>query len=61
MAYLPIIQSGGQYDLRSSAVSNDERLKSGVILCSVGVRYVYYGANVGRTFMIDPDKVSADS
>lgn len=58
--YSPIIQSGGNYDLKSSAQSDDQRLKLGVILCSLGVRYKSYCSNVGRTFMIDPHEVSGD-
>ncbi|GAA6024570.1 hypothetical protein JCM11491_002703 [Sporobolomyces phaffii] len=53
--YSPIIQSGGNYDLKSSAQTDDARLKAGVILCSLGIRYKSYCSNVGRTFMIDPD------
>ncbi|ORY88571.1 global transcriptional regulator, cell division control protein [Leucosporidium creatinivorum] len=53
--YSPIIQSGGNYDLKSSAQTDDQRLKAGVILCSLGIRYKSYCSNVGRTFMIDPD------
>ncbi|GAA5820245.1 hypothetical protein JCM10212_000770 [Sporobolomyces blumeae] len=53
--YSPIIQSGGRYDLKSSAQTDDARLKAGVILCSLGIRYKSYCSNVGRTFMIDPD------
>jgi hypothetical protein len=56
--YSPIIQSGGNYDLKSSAQTDDQRLKPGVILCSLGIRYKSYCSNVGRTFMIDPDAVS---
>lgn len=55
--YSPIIQSNGNYDLKSSAQSDDQRLKLGVILASLGVRYKSYCSNVGRTFMIDPHKV----
>ncbi|KAH8926655.1 SPT16-domain-containing protein [Atractiella rhizophila] len=55
--YSPIIQSGGDYDLKASASSNDKRLKStGVILCNMGIRYRSYCSNVGRTFIIDPHK-----
>lgn len=53
--YSPIIQSGGNYDLKSSAQTDDQRLKPGVILCSLGIRYKSYCSNVARTFMIDPD------
>ena len=56
-SYTPIIQSGGVYDLRSSAVSSSKALKSGVILASLSVRYKSYCANIGRTFLIDPHKV----
>jgi nucleosome binding factor SPN SPT16 subunit len=56
--YSPIIQSGGNYDLKSSAQSDDQRLKLGVILCSLGVRYKSYCSNIARTFMIDPHEVS---
>ncbi|KAI8987435.1 FACT complex subunit-domain-containing protein [Mycotypha africana] len=54
--YSPIVQSGGKFDLRSSASSNNDKLYPGVILCSLGVRYKYYCSNVGRTFLIDPTK-----
>ncbi|GAA5982684.1 hypothetical protein JCM11641_002335 [Rhodosporidiobolus odoratus] len=52
--YSPIIQSGGNYDLKTSAQTDDQRLKAGVILCSLGIRYKSYCSNVGRTFLIDP-------
>jgi hypothetical protein len=55
--YTPIIQSGGNYDLKSSAQSDEARLKSGVVYCSLGVRYKSYCCNVGRTYFVDPEKV----
>lgn len=55
--YTPIIQSGGTYDLKSSAQSDEARLKAGVIYCSLGVRYKSYCCNMGRTFFVDPDPV----
>ncbi|KAK9761234.1 FACT complex subunit spt16, partial [Basidiobolus ranarum] len=54
--YSPIVQSGGSYDLRSSAVSNSENLHAGTIICSLGIRYKSYCSNIGRTFLIDPNK-----
>lgn len=54
MCYPPIIQSGGEYDLKPSASSNDSTLHFGTIVCSVGVRYRGYCANVARTFFVDP-------
>lgn len=38
VAYAPLIQSGGKYDFRLSAISNDDRLDYGVICCQVGAR-----------------------
>ncbi|KAH9814734.1 FACT complex subunit-domain-containing protein [Melampsora americana] len=53
--YTPIIQSGGVYDLRTSAQSTDERLHdTGIILASLGIRYKSYCSNVSRAIMIDP-------
>ncbi|KAJ0407686.1 hypothetical protein ATCC90586_001868 [Pythium insidiosum] len=52
--YPPIIQSGGKYDLKPSAQSNNDPLKYDVIICSIGARYKGYCSNVGRTFFIDP-------
>lgn len=54
ICYPPIIQSGGHYSLKPSAISNDERLAaSGVVLCSLGIRYRSYCSNVGRTLLVD--------
>ncbi|KAI9126998.1 hypothetical protein K1719_001557 [Acacia pycnantha] len=49
-------RSGGEFDLRPSALSNDELLhydSSSVIICAVGARYKSYCSNIGRTFLID--------
>ncbi|KAF8929066.1 putative SPT16-general chromatin factor [Dissophora ornata] len=54
--YTPIIQSGGEYDLKTSAVSTKKELHAGTIICSLGVRYKSYCSNIGRTFLIDPNK-----
>lgn len=54
--YLPIIQLGGQYDLKPLAVSEDTQLKGDVVVASIGLRYKLYCLNVARTFMIDPTK-----
>lgn len=56
IAYAPIVQSGGQYDLKVSAASDDRRLEYDVILCSLGARYSMYCANIARTFLVDPVK-----
>ncbi|ODV78217.1 FACT complex subunit SPT16 [Suhomyces tanzawaensis NRRL Y-17324] len=53
--YSPIVQSGGEYDLKASAESSDSQLVGdGVILASLGLRFKSYCSNVGRTFLIDP-------
>lgn len=54
IAYAPIVQSGGVYDLKVSAASSEERLQYDVILCSLGARYSMYCANIARTFLVDP-------
>ncbi|CAG8535911.1 12681_t:CDS:10 [Ambispora leptoticha] len=57
--YTPIIQSGGKYDLKSSAQSTDEKLHTGsgsIVLCSLGARYKYYCSNIGRTILIQATK-----
>lgn len=56
IAYQPIFQSGGNYDLKLSAASDDNLLHAGVILVSLGTRYSSYCANVARTYIIDGGK-----
>ncbi|EEB07329.1 FACT complex component Spt16 [Schizosaccharomyces japonicus yFS275] len=53
--YTPIVQSGGSYDLKPSAISNDKLLHGGVVLCSLGLRYKSYCSNIGRTYLFDPN------
>jgi nucleosome binding factor SPN SPT16 subunit len=56
ICYPPIFQSGGEFDLRPSAASNDELLyydSASVIICAIGSRYNSYCSNVARTFLID--------
>jgi nucleosome binding factor SPN SPT16 subunit len=55
-AYGPLIQSGGQYDLKISAQPNDENLHSGCIIAGLGFRYKTYCSILARTFLIDPSK-----
>lgn len=53
--YTPIVQSGGEYDLKPSALSSESRfVGDGVIVASLGLRYKNYCSNIGRTFLIDP-------
>lgn len=53
--YSPIVQSGGEYDLKPSAMSSEKRfIGDGSIIASLGMRYKNYCSNIARTFMIDP-------
>ena len=54
--YPPIIQSGGKYDLKISALTDDRSLTPGVIIASLGLRYKGYCSSMGRTFFINPSK-----
>jgi nucleosome binding factor SPN SPT16 subunit len=42
VAFHPIIMSGGKFDLKLSAQPSNDEMHSGVIIASVGVRYVSY-------------------
>ncbi len=58
VCYSPIVQSGGVYDIKVSAQSDENNLSADIIICSLGARYKGYCANVSRTFMVDaPPKV----
>jgi nucleosome binding factor SPN SPT16 subunit len=52
--YFPIIQSGGEYDLRPTAATNDQPLSDDVVIISLGARFKFYCANIARTFFVDP-------
>ncbi|KAI9689083.1 MAG: FACT complex subunit spt16 [Bathelium mastoideum] len=52
----PIIQSGGHYDFKNSAIPDDSNLHEGVIIAQLGLRYLTYSSVVGRTFLVDPNK-----
>ena len=38
IAYPPLVQSGGEYDLRLASASKDSYIHYGVIVCSLGAR-----------------------
>lgn len=62
ICYPPVFQSGGVFDLRPSAISNEDPLyydALGVIICAIGARYNSYCANVARTYLIDADPVQS--
>lgn len=56
IAYPPVFQSGGKYDLKVSAQSDDSNLHDGIVVVFLGTKYSSYCANIGRTFLIDPTK-----
>ncbi|KAG1678588.1 hypothetical protein FOA52_012595 [Chlamydomonas sp. UWO 241] len=60
IAYPPIFQSGGKYDLKVSVPSDDSPLHDGVIVVSLGCRYASYCANISRTYIINPTKKQED-
>ncbi len=60
-AYYPIIQSGGDYDIRLSAASSEKKVKYDIITVSFGASYQNYCSNVARTFLIDPPKEVSDT
>ncbi|CAN4110891.1 unnamed protein product [Withania somnifera] len=56
ICYPPIFQSGGVFDLRPGATSNDDGLyydSASAIICAIGSRYSSYCSNLARTFLID--------
>ncbi|XP_073431590.1 FACT complex subunit SPT16 isoform X2 [Dendrobates tinctorius] len=54
MCYPPIIQSGGNYNLKFSVVSDKNHIHFGAITCAMGIRYKSYCSNLVRTLMVDP-------
>lgn len=62
ICYPPIFQSGGEFDLKPSASSNDENLyydSTSVIICAIGSRYNSYCSNVARSFLIDANPMQS--
>lgn len=56
ICYPPIFQSGGKFDLKPSASSDDDNLyydTASVIISAIGSRYSNYCSNIARTFLID--------
>lgn len=54
MCYPAIIQSGGNYSLKFSAMSDKNHLHFGAIVCSLGARYKSYCSNIARTLLVNP-------
>ena len=58
-AYLPVVQSGGQFELRVGAESSEQRLHHGVIMLHFGCKYLGRITNICRTFFVNPDATCA--
>ncbi|KAL1500922.1 hypothetical protein ABEB36_006341 [Hypothenemus hampei] len=56
ICYPAIVQSGGNYSLKFSAVSDKNNLHFGSIICSFGVRYKLYCSNIVRTLLVNPSE-----
>ncbi|KAL0272878.1 UNVERIFIED_CONTAM: hypothetical protein PYX00_005698 [Menopon gallinae] len=54
ICYPAIIQSGGNYTLKFSVMSDKNNLHFGVIVCSLGARYKSYCSNIVRTLLVNP-------
>ena len=52
----PVVQSGGKFDLKWQADSDDDVLHPGIIIAAMGLRYKSYCSQIARTFMVDPNK-----
>ncbi|GJN37082.1 hypothetical protein PR202_gb26004 [Eleusine coracana subsp. coracana] len=56
ICYPPVFQSGGKFDLKPGASSNDDYLyydSASVIICAIGSKYGSYCSNIARTYLID--------
>lgn len=57
IAYPPVFQSGGRFDLKLSASSDENNLaQEGIITVALGTRYASYCSNIARTYIIDGTK-----
>ena len=54
--YGPTIQSGGVYDLKITALSDNNNLHAGTIIAGLGLRYKNYCSMVARSYLVDPNK-----
>ena len=60
-SYTPVVQSGGDYDLRPTSESNFKNLSGDVILLNMAGKYFEMNCNICRTLLINPsDKIQQD-
>jgi nucleosome binding factor SPN SPT16 subunit len=55
-ATIPVVYSGGKYDLKFNTDPDEKNLHSGVIVSALGLRYKSYVSLVARTYLVDPSK-----
>lgn len=55
-AYGPVIQSGGKFDLKLTAQSDNNNMSAGTIIAGLGLRYRTYCSILARTYLVDPTK-----
>ena len=55
-ALQPVVQSGGNYDLKFSSEPDNDNLHAGIILSALGLRYQSYASMIARTYLVDPNK-----
>lgn len=60
LCYSPIIQSGGNYNLKFSVTSDKNNLHFGTIICALGARYRQYCSNLVRTILVNPSQKQQD-
>ncbi|GMH36216.1 hypothetical protein BSKO_04084 [Bryopsis sp. KO-2023] len=56
VAFPPVFQSGGKYDMKLTAVSDEDPLKADAMLFSLGTRYSSYCSIISRCYLVDPEK-----
>lgn len=54
--YGPVVQSGGNYDLKLTAQSDNNTLHAGPIIAGLGLRYKSYSSIIARTYLVDPNE-----
>ncbi|CAK3779217.1 FACT complex subunit spt16 [Lecanosticta acicola] len=53
----PVVQSGGNFDLKLTAEPDDNNLhQPGVIVSALGLRYQTYASMLARTYLVEPNK-----
>ena len=59
--YGPVVQSGGKYDLKLTAQSDEANLTQGIIIAGLGLRYKSYSSLLARTYLVDPTKTQENN